>query len=111
MLATPGRVALCGFRRRVQTFQLGSVNQVRTVMSNRQRKRRTPIKLQHKLLAEQRARAANPRPLTFTAADKGALPFTVHRAGPAQNLPVYVGTLSRPRPGIAYARGALFREN
>ena len=65
----------------------------RGVMSNRQLKRRVPVKQIRDELAEQRRMEENPRPLQFTPdGDVSKLPFNIRRAGPAQNLPVYLGT-------------------
>ena len=65
----------------------------RGVMSNRQLKRRVPVKRIRDELAKQRRMEENPRPLQFTPdGDVSKLPFNIRRAGPAQNLPVYLGT-------------------
>ena len=62
-------------------------------MSNRQLKRRVPVKRIRDELAKQRRMEENPRPLQFTPdGDVSKLPFNIRRAGPAQNLPVYLGT-------------------
>ena len=64
----------------------------RGVMSNRQLKKRVPVKQIHDELAKQRQMEENPRPLQFTPdGDVSKLPFSIRRSGPAQNLPVYLG--------------------
>lgn len=57
--------------------------------SYRQVKRFVPIKSKRASLERQREREANPRPLRFLNSEE-SLPFSVRRAGPANNLPVYL---------------------